>query len=442
VVVIHDDGADAEAHADSPDSAQTAANYIGNSGVFGYSPADNPVAGFDEPGYADALDEYVDGGGNLVLTDAGVNLVTELDNDLVNGDRISREDIVIPQFRVARFAPDDPDQKNLGHPLFGKEGDVRPIQNQLWKVAPLGYEAGNQADGQAPMFLLDEESLAAAGEPATSTVAGRSENNDGEGSGIAAASLTPDDSTGRGIHLVTSLLPPATQKNLHPFGLQNYTVTFLGYVMLTSALGWEQVRETGQTTRRYGRGDQWDTSEVEHLDPPGVSASGSRDDDGSAFTGGQTNRVQITVSQLSHGANIFDRVPSEWNVHVGDGDARAVDERDGTTFVDLGTLGPIGGDDSGETLTYFAEAPSGAENSGEYTFGPARAETGESGTDFAGTDTNYVVGTDQEEPVESTTDTGSATTTGSDAGTSGGDSAGSDDATDGVVDTASDALDD
>jgi hypothetical protein len=292
------------------------------------------------------------------------------------------------------------------------------------------------------MFLLDEESLAAAGEPATSTVAGRSENNDGEGSGIAAASLTPDDSTGRGIHLVTSLLPPATQKNLHPFGLQNYTVTFLGYVMLTSALGWEQVRETGQTTRRYGRGDQWDTSEVEHLDPPGVSASVSRDDDVSAFTGGQSNRVQITVSQLSHGPNIFDRVPSEWNVHVGDGDARAVDERDGTTFVDLGTLGPIGGDDSGETLTYFAEAPSGAENSGEYTFGPARAETGESGTDFAGTDTNYVVGTDQEEPVESTTDTGSATTTGSDAGTSGGDSAGSDDATDGVVDTATDVLDD
>lgn len=70
-------------------------------------------------------------GGNLVLTDAGVNLVTRLDNDLVNGNRIGREDVFIPPFRVPRFAPDSGQRKNLDHPLFGTEGDVRPIQNQL-----------------------------------------------------------------------------------------------------------------------------------------------------------------------------------------------------------------------------------------------------------------------------------------------------------------------
>ena len=63
------------------------------------------------------------------------------------------------------------------------------------------------------------------------------------------------------------------------------------------------------------------------------------------------------------------------------------------------------------TLTYFAEAPEGADGTGTYTFGPAEAEVvaadvpGEDsggeldgdGTDsFGGTDTNTVVGANTE----------------------------------------------
>jgi hypothetical protein len=64
--------------------------------------------------------------------------------------------------------------------------------------------------------------------------------------------------------------------------------------------------------------------------------------------------------------------------------------------------------DGGEvTFTYFAEAPSGAAETGQYTFGPATAEAvdpetfdeagreqGATESEFGGTDTNYVVGPD------------------------------------------------
>jgi hypothetical protein len=403
VVAIHDYGANA------------GAGYLGTTS--GYDdPADSPTPGFDEPGYTQALDDYVDAGGNLVLTDSGVNLVTELDNTLVAGDAIAREDVTVSEFIVGRFEGDG-EPKNLDHPLFGTEGDVRPIQNQLWKVQPLGYLPGSSdGAGQAPMYLPDETALAAAGESATTTVAGRSENpasapsnnfglTTGEPTekGISAASLTPDDTTQAGVHLISSLLPTATQKNLHPFGLEDYTVTFLGYVMFTSALGFEQVRDTGEEVRRYGIGDGWNTEGVEHLDPPeqapNFSADGSREDDARVFTGGQTNTVEITVDTIDGDVaadaevTITDEVPDGWTVEEEFGDVESVEDG----VVDLGTVTPADVDgDASVSRTYFVEAPEGTGNTGRYTFGPAEAEAtidGETVTDeVAGTDTNTVVG--------------------------------------------------
>jgi hypothetical protein len=188
--------------------------------------------------YVAALDEFVDDGGNLVVTDTGAYVLPQLDNELFDGAAVEGA-IQRQTLDVAQFS-----SKSLDHPLFSD--DVRPIQDQLWKVQPLGY----QVSGSAPMDLLEEDAFtsAAAGE---ASIAGRTNSR------VAAASVTESENSGRGIHYIASLLPPATQANLHPFGLQNYTVTFLGNLLFTSALGFEQVRETGTTTRRYGRGDEW-----------------------------------------------------------------------------------------------------------------------------------------------------------------------------------------
>ncbi len=372
VVVIHDYG------------ANEGAGYLGE--ATGYTDADHPIEGFDESGYTAALDEYVDGDGNLVLTDAGVNLLTELDNSLVDGSAISREDISIPEFVVARFGDGG---KNLDHPLFGTEGDVRPIQNQLWKVQPLGHDPNG---AQAPMFLPDAGALGGAGANATTTVAGRAPSGSSD---IAAASITPDDSTGTGVHVISSLLPTTTQRNLHPFGLQNYTVTFLGYVLFTSALGFEQVRTTGETVRRYGRGDEWDTTGVEHLSggrgQPGPSADGSRGDTNDPYTPGATHRVDITITELSEPATVTDSLPSaDWERAGGDG------TQDGAT-VSFGDVESVGEDDEPVELTYFVEVP---DTNGQFTFGPAEA----GGTEFGGTNTVTVVGGNPAGGSESATD--------------------------------------
>ena len=377
VVVIHGYGANGDGQP-------------GN-GEYGYRGEDHPAEGFTTDGYTDALDAFVDSGGNLVLTDAGLNLVPELENGLVDGSRIDGSAVSsASNYEVARFT-----SKNLDHPLLT---DGRPIQNQLWKTAPLGYQAFNGAAGQAPMFSIDETSLAEAAGEGVATVAGSNRE------GVVAASVTDGSGTGRGVHLVGSLLPRPTQSNVHAFGLQNYTVTFFGNLIMTSALGFQQVRDTGDEVRTFARGDEWNLEGVEPVDPPApdFSADGSRDGDASVFTGGQTNRVEITVDSIGGDVSagtevtVTDEIPDGWTVDERYGDVESVD---GTT-VTLSSVTPSDVDGDAVTRQYFAEAPEGAGESGDYTFGPAVAEAtieGETLTDrIAGTETVYVAGASTE----------------------------------------------
>ncbi|WP_254821851.1 M14 family metallopeptidase [Haloglomus halophilum] len=340
--------------------------------IHDYIDAANRVGtGAADPDYFDALDAFVDAGNNLVLTDTGVNLLGELENDLVGAEQFGSDPFTSTTQDVARYT-----SKNLDHPLMT---DVRPIQNQLWKVAPLGYNVA----GQAPSHLVSESAFTSG--PATASVAG---NIDGA---VATGSLTRGPQDGTGIHVIGSLLPPASQANLHPFGLLDYTVSFLGYLVFTSALGFQQVRTVGdEETReeiRFGRGDSWDTGSGSGGSggsggSDGPTVSGSRGSANNPYTPGDTHQVELTITELSEEVTVTDSLPSaDWEKAGGAG------TKNGAT-VDLGTVGPVDPEtDDPVTLRYFVEVP---DTNGQATFGPAAA----GGTEFGGQNTLYVVGGD------------------------------------------------
>ena len=336
------------------DHAVVIHDYLGNGGRAG--------AGATDPDYVDALDAFVDAGGNLLLTDTGVNLLRGLDNDLVAEGQFAAEDVQTVYQEVARYT-----EKDLSHPLLT---DVRPIQNQLWKVAPLGYKVS----GEAPNHLVSESAFT--GGPAVSSVAGRT------GGQVATGSLTRSTDDGTGIHVVGSLLPPASQSNLHPFGLLDYTVSFLGYLVFTSALGFQQVRTVGDEQFRFGRGDSWETA-----DTGGGSSSPSAtrtSNDGSVVTAGGTYNAVVEVS-AEEATEVRDRVPDDWEV-VGT-NSGTVEETENATYVVADAT------DGSGTVDYFTEAPS---STGQYTFGPAAAKVEGSWLTASGsTKTVTVVGADQ-----------------------------------------------
>ncbi|WP_129116921.1 S8 family serine peptidase [Halegenticoccus tardaugens] len=122
----------------------------------------------------------------------------------------------------------------------------------------------------------------------------------------------------------------------------------------------------------------------------GFLASGTREDDASVFTGGQTNRIDVSV-EATEAVVIRDVVPAEWTVLTEHSDdVSRVEDAGDVQYVHF-EAGPS----DEPAATYFAEAPTDPEESGEYVFGPlaASADGGDTWVQLDGTsDANVVLG--------------------------------------------------
>jgi hypothetical protein len=316
--------------------------------------------GRDDDAYLAALDEYVESGGNLVLTDTAANLLPALDSDLAAG--VTADDVE-NRGRTYR-EPDRSDDENAYYVAhIGERNDDHPLladsldsQQLLWHIAGLGY-----ATNKAPMTLVDRDAFAAT-DAGVASVAGTTSGLVSAGSRTRAA----DDATG--IHFVGSLLPPAHQREIHPFGMMSYGMTFFGHIVLLNALGFRQVRRVdGEVVATFG----WDAFEVDGEDP--LNLAFDRETDASVYTAGQTSQQTITATtedaaDATSEGRVADIVPGSWDVLEAYGDVAGVEPlEDGRQRV---RFAPVEDGDA----TYFAEAPEGLGSTGRYEFGPVEVE--------------------------------------------------------------------
>lgn len=167
----------------------------------------------------EALAAYVEAGGNLVVTDSGLELAGAL--DVAGLDAVDSDDVTRNELTAAEYPGLDG-----SHPLvsdrrtFDEESWVD--RREPWTHPPLGY-----ARDEVPMYGIDADTLAAADATIAAAVDGR-----------ARLATVPVDAERIGVHLLGSLLPPAAQHNLHPFGLVDHSLTSLGYLLLCNALGY------------------------------------------------------------------------------------------------------------------------------------------------------------------------------------------------------------
>ncbi|WP_276259765.1 beta-glucosidase family protein [Haloglomus litoreum] len=126
-----------------------------------------------------------------------------------------------------------------------------------------------------------------------------------------------------------------------------------------------------------------------HLSGDGLttlSPTVTRTDDGSVFTGGATNQVELDV-EADRSLLVRDRIPVDWTVVGGDVSVEQLGDR---------KLVQFDGRHADGTLSYFVEAPSGENESESAAFGPVEVSLdGESWTPVAGSgDETLVVGAD------------------------------------------------
>ena len=182
--------------------------------------------GTDDTDYIAAVESFVDGGGDLVLTDTGVHLLAEL--DAIEGiDQFDIDDVTL-QFATLS-------NTDLEHPLLD---GVRDRQQELYKGSEVGYTTGFDS----PATVVDPGAFGDAG----GEVVGQM-----NGSDVGLGRLTVDGAT---IDCIGSVLPPAQQENvLHPFGMSDHAVTLMGHTILCNALNFEQRRfVAGELTRTIG----------------------------------------------------------------------------------------------------------------------------------------------------------------------------------------------
>ena len=113
------------------------------------------------------------------------------------------------------------DFTDRSHPL---NAGLRGVARQTYDTVPIGYQFGDAAMDSAPNWKVDQAAWEAAG--------GATLGTNGEGQTIYG-----ELPLGKGrVRFLGALLPDPTEAFYHPYGLQNYAVTYTGYTLLQNML--------------------------------------------------------------------------------------------------------------------------------------------------------------------------------------------------------------
>lgn len=184
----------------------------------------------DEEAWWSQLGDWVDGGGNLLLTDAALQALP----NLVEG--IAADHIQVTESYVGSVET----FTDRGHPL---NAGLRGVASQTFDTVPIGYAFGG-SNNSAPNWEVDQAAWEAAG--------GFTAGTHSDGFAIHGELPVGDGRIG----ILGALLPDPTEEFYHPFGLQNYAVTYTGYTLLHNHLQWDNPAQVDAPAPAGGDDDQ------------------------------------------------------------------------------------------------------------------------------------------------------------------------------------------
>ena len=163
--------------------------------------------GDDRAAWVEALRSFVTAGGNLVVTDAAAPVLAEL-------DLVGAADVGVAKRYVGYV-----DFADRALPL---NAGLRGVASQTYDTVPIGFSFGGA--NTAPNWTVSSAAWEAGG----GTTAGTN------GTGRTVYGEKP---LGEGtVRFLGALLPQPTEDYYHPYGLQDYAVTYTGYTLLENML--------------------------------------------------------------------------------------------------------------------------------------------------------------------------------------------------------------
>ncbi len=182
------------------------------------------------------LKAFVEGGGNLVLTDGAIK-------NLAYMGTVPREKV--ESFSVYAgyigFTADGGDTSTYADPLAKDVNQPGAAEgpghrHQIYEPVPIGYaiqDEGGSDLNSGPVWSVDQETW--------------------EGAGGRTAGTTTDEKVTLGelpvgngvVRIIGPLLPMPTEQFYHPFGLASYALTYSGYQVFNNALQWNRTTAAG-----------------------------------------------------------------------------------------------------------------------------------------------------------------------------------------------------
>jgi hypothetical protein len=182
--------------------------------------------------WAAKLREYVNDGGNLVLTDGALRLLPELSG--IPDKAINRQTVYAGQTAFAtaegKSTVDDRLARNVDQPgARFNDGQRR----QMYEPTPLGFaiqDPGGGDQSNAVQYDVDKAEWEKAGGRTAGTSA---DAGDRDAQAVYSRVTLGELKRGKGqIRIAGALLPQPTEKFDHPLGLEPYAVTYTGYIVV------------------------------------------------------------------------------------------------------------------------------------------------------------------------------------------------------------------
>lgn len=156
--------------------------------------------------WVQALRDFVSRGGNLVVTDAAAPVLADL-------GLVGRSDVEMTEQYVGFV--------DFGDRSLKLNAGLRGVASQTYDTVPIGYQFGQVT---APNWTVTQTAWEKGG--------GVTAGTNGEGRTVYG-----EKRLGKGkVRFLGALLPQPTEEHYHPYGLQNYAVTYTGYTLLQNML--------------------------------------------------------------------------------------------------------------------------------------------------------------------------------------------------------------
>jgi hypothetical protein len=190
--------------------------------------------------WAAKLREFVQGGGNLVLTDGALRALPDIVPDgKIPGTKVGRQRVYVGQSAFG-FSPDGPSTSKdvlLRDTSPPGARNNTGFRRQMYEPTPLGFAIQTEDGGDASFarqYAVDKETWEKAGGRSVAASADAGARDAGP---VFDQVTIGELKLGKGqIRIAGALLPQPTQEYDHEWGLEPYAVTYSGYVIARNLL--------------------------------------------------------------------------------------------------------------------------------------------------------------------------------------------------------------